>query len=214
MNHIARNVLASLCLLSAQAFGSTIVYSNTTTDTGDTLAYAQNGYTQIGDRIQLSGTDRLATLATVQLFNLGLSGTFDATLRLFNVGAPVGTQIGSDIVQTGIVVPAGDVFNVAFVLPSLLVPDSLIFTVSAANSSSGVDIIGLDMFEPPTVGSSDNTFAIANDGTNFVQAATASENVFFELQATSPASIPEPMTTALAGSALLALVLLRRRAAG
>ena len=214
MNPTFRNGMACLCLLSAQAFASTIVYSNTTTDTGDTLGYTANGFTQIGDQIQLAGVDRLASMATVQFFNDGSSGTFDATLRLFNVGSPVGTQIGSDFVLTGISAPASDVFNVAFNLADLVVPDNLIFTVSVANPSAGVDIVGLDMFEPPTVGSSDNTFAIANDGTNFIQASTANENVFFELQATSAAATPEPVTAGLAGSALLALVLLRRRAAG
>jgi hypothetical protein len=208
MNPIVRNVIDSFCLLSAQAFGATIIFSNTTTDTNDTLAYAANGFTQIGDRITLAGVNRFATLATVQFFNNGAAGTFDATLRLFNVGSPVGSQIGSDIVLTGISAPASDVLNVAFNLPSLLVPDNLIFTLSFANPSAGVDIIGLDMFEPPTVGSSNNTFAIANNGTNFVQTLTASENVFFELQADLTA-VPEPATAALAGSALLGLVLLR-----
>ena len=214
MNPMARNVAASLCLLSAQAFAGTIIYSDIASDTGDTLAYSANGFTQVGDQIQLAGIDRLASLATVQFFNDGSSGTFDATLRLFNVGSPVGGQIGSDFVLTGISAPASDVFNVSFALPNLLVPDNLIFTVSAGNASAGVDIIGLDLFEPPTVGSSDNTFAIANDGTNFVQAATANENVFFELQATSAVSAPEPVTAVLAGSALLAFILFRRCASG
>ncbi len=207
MRRVIINVAALICMVSAQAFGG-IIYSNTTTDTLDTLAYTANGYTQIGDQVLLAGTDRLATLATVQFFNLGSAGTFDATLRLFNAGAPVGTQIGSDFVLTGIAAPSNDIFNVAFSLPNLLVPDNLIFTVSMGSSSEGVQIIGLDMFEPPTIGSSDNTFAIVNNGTNFIQTGTPTENVFFELQATS---VPEPATAGIAGSALLALVLLRRR---
>src|SRR5262245_22309411 len=207
VNRIVMNLMALPCMVSAQLFGGTI-YSNTTTDTLDTLAYGANGFTQIGDQVHLAGVDRLATLATVQFFNLGLAGTFDATLRFFNVGAPVGSQIGSAFVLTGIAAPANDIFNVAFTLPNLLVPDELIFTVSVGGSSAGVNIIGLDMFEPPTVGSSDNTFAIANNGANFLQTGTANENVFFELQATS---VPEPATAGVAGSALLALALLRRR---
>ncbi len=210
MKRVVFSLMGFTLLVSAHAFGSTI-YSNTTTDTLDTIVYAGNGFTQIGDQIQLAGTDRLATLATVQFYNSGTAGTFDATLRLFGVGAPVGSQIGPDFVLTGISVPASDVLNVTFGLPYLLVPDGLIFTVSAANPSSGVDILGLDMFEPPTVGSSDNTFAIANDGSGFIQTGTTNEDVFFELEATA---VPEPATWVLFGSALLALGLVRRRSAG
>jgi hypothetical protein len=209
MKQTVPSLIVLACSLSIPLFSSTI-YSNTTTDTGDTLAYAANGYTQIGDQIHLAGAARQATLATVQLFNNGSAGTFNATLRLFNVGAPVGSQIGSDFVVSSIAAPAGDVFDEDFILPGLIVPDDLIFTVSISNASAGVDIIGLDMFEPPTIGSSDNTFAIANDGTNFLKAPTPDENVFFQLQAIS--SVPEPRTAGLAGAALLVLLMLRHRA--
>ncbi len=175
------------------------------TDTGDTLGYAANGFTQIGDQLLLAGTARFGTLATVQFFNDGSMGTFDATLRFFNVGSPVGSQIGSNVVLTGIAVPASSTLNVAFALPNLLLPDNVIFTVSVANASNGVDIVGLDMLEPPTIGSSDNTFAIANNGSSFVK---VNENVFFEVQA---AATPEPAIAGIVGSALLALALLRRR---
>jgi hypothetical protein len=204
-----------LCLLPSASFCSTIIYSNTTTDTGDTEAYTINGFTQIGDQLALAGTARLATLATVQFFSDGSAGTFDATLRFFaigpNSGTPVGSQLGSDFVLTGISAPSNNVVNVPFSLSNLAVPDNVIFTVQVSNFSSGVDINGLSMFEPPTIGSSDNTFAIANTGSGFIQTPTANENVFFELQGVD---IPEPVTTGLAGSALLAFLLLRRRTAG
>jgi len=198
---------ALLLLIAAAAQGATI-YSNTTTDTLDALAYAANGFTQIGDQLTLAGTDRLATLATVEFLNNGSAGTFDATLLLFNVGSPVGAQIDSDIVLTGIVAPAHDTFNVSFNLPNLLVPDNLIFTVAVANASAGVDIIGPELFEPPTIGSSDNTFAIANNGSAFIQTPTRNENVFFELQATS---VPEPSTALLGFAALILFVRRSRR---
>jgi hypothetical protein len=183
--------------LIVSAWG-TPIYQNTTTDTGDTISYTANGFSQIGDELQLAGTDRLATLARVQFFNDGLAGTFDATLKFFSLGEPVGAQIGTDYIMSGISAPLDDVLNVNFTLPSLLVPNNLIFTVSVSNESEGVDIVGLDMFEPPTVGSSDNTFAIAFNGQSFVQAPTAGENVFFELDAVSPTGTPEPATFPIA----------------
>jgi hypothetical protein len=167
--------------------------------------------TQFGDQIHLAGTERVATFALVQLYNQGDAGTADVTLRLFNVGAPVGGQIGPDFVQTGVAVSG--VTNVGFNLPNLAVPDDLIFTVSFANQLGGVNIVGLDMFEPPTVGSSDNTFGIGFDGTNFNTYPTngfdssLNENVFFELDANSP----EPGTLGLVAAALGIAAVVRRR---
>lgn len=204
--------LAGLAVLFTSAvFANKAVYLNTTTDTGNTLTYASFGYTQLGDQISLAGTDRLAVLAIAQLFNSGTAGTVDLTLRLFDLGAPVGTQIGPDFVRTAVTVPGvddpeGGVFNVNFNLPNVLVPDNLIFTLSFANASAGVDL-GVNMFEPPTVGTSDNTLAIGNDGTSFVTINTLNENVFFELDATS---LPEPGTAALALTALAMLWRKRR----
>jgi hypothetical protein len=69
------------------------------------------------------------------------------------------------------------------------------------------------MFEPPTVGSSDNTFAIGFDGTSFGTYSTIgfdsslNENVFFELDANSP----EPGTLGLVAAALGIAAVVRRR---
>ena len=86
MRGVGKVFLAGFFLALSAAWG-TPIYNNTTTDTGDTLSYAANGFVQIGDQLQLAGTDRLATLARVQFFNDGQAGSFDATLRLFSVGA-------------------------------------------------------------------------------------------------------------------------------
>jgi hypothetical protein len=210
-----RRVVANLIVLAVACvipiFGSTAVFLNTTTDTADTLIYSNLFVTQFGDQIHLAGTERVATFALVQLFNQGDAGTADVTLRLFNVGAPVGGQIGPDFVQTGVAVSG--VTNVGFNLPNLAVPDDLIFTVSFGNQIGGVNIVGLDMFEPPTVGSSDNTFAIGFDGTSFGTYSTIgfdsslNENVFFELDANSP----EPGTLGLVAAALGIAAVVRRR---
>lgn len=213
MHRITFCFLALSGMLGVSALGGPIIYNNTTTDSGDTLAYAANGYTQLGDQITLAGVPRNATQATIQFFSDGGAGTFNATLRFFNVGSPVGTQIGSDFLLSGLSAPAGDIVNVTFLLGGLLLPDNVIFTAQVGTFSSGVDILGVDMFAPPgSVGSSDGTFAIAFNGSSFVTTNTTGgsvplENVYFDLQATTP----EPATIGIVGLGLLALILNRRR---
>jgi hypothetical protein len=106
--------------------------------------------------------------------------------------------------------PEAGVFNIDFSLPNILVPTDLIFTLSFTNASAGVDILGPNLFEPPTMGASDNTFAIAYDGTSFSTVSTDNQNVFFELDATS---LPEPATAGLVLAALTAAMVWRKRSA-
>ena len=214
MKNFRLNLLALGALTAAQAFGGSIVYSNTntTSDIGESFSFIVNGFTQVGDQIQLAGTDRVATQAKVEFFNLGDSGTVDATLRLFNVGTPVGSQIGSGIVLTGISAPGGSEFDATFALPNLMVPDNLIFTLSIANQSAGVNVDGPELYNPPTIGSSDNTFAIGYNGTTFSQVMLPdSSNVFFELDATSSSqAAPEPATLGQMASSLIGLAAFAR----
>jgi hypothetical protein len=163
----------------------------------------------------LAGTDRLATLAIAQFYNLGTTGTFDAILSLYQVGpssaVPVGAQIGSSVTVTSIAAPGccpQSGFNVNFVL-NQLVPDDFIFTLAVSNVTGGADL-GVDMFEPPTVGTSDNLFMIVRQSGTFSQLTTSSENVFFELDAIT-AGVPEPSTFALLGCGLAGLLAARKR---
>ena len=191
---------AVLCLSVIPAHGGT-VYSDTLNDTLNVLAYA-GSFTQLGDQVSLlPGNFRIATQATVEVFKAGGAGTFDVTLRLFNVGSPVGSQIGGDFVRSGVAAPSGDIVDILFTLPNIVVPDNLIFTIAISNSTSGVSIVGPELYDPPTVGTSDPAFAIGNDGSSFVQVGTE-DNVFFDLQANSP----EPSTLALAAAVLLLIV--------
>jgi hypothetical protein len=203
MRTLPLGILVFAALLSAPAAGS-IIYSNTTTDTLTSNGFAGNNATELGDQITLAGTDRFATTAVVQFFNQGTTGTFDATLRLFNVGSPVGSQIGSSVPVIGIAAPSGGVFDVSFTLPLLLVPDNLIFTVAPTNQTAGVSL-ALNLFQPPTVGSSSNTTSIAKISGNYVTLGGTSQNEYFLLQA-----VPEPGTLGLVG-AVLGVTLLRRR---
>ena len=183
------------------AWGSILLYDNTTTDTGDTQLYSVGSYIALGDEIQLisAGT---ANQAEVELFNNGGAGTFDAELDLFDIGAPVGAQIGSSDL-TDITSVGGDVLNLTFNLGALTVPQNLIFTVSVRNQlpddvNAPLDL-GVDMFEPPTVGTSNPSFMIAEtSGPSFFQLTTTDEDVYFQLS-----GIPVVMVAPEASSLIL-----------
>jgi hypothetical protein len=195
---------------------ASVTYSDTTTDTGGTVFFSTGPYTQIGDQIALAGTDRLAASATVQLFNNSdTPGTFDAMLRFFSVGSPVGAQLGGAFTLTGIPIANLSTATLTFgSLNSLLVPDNLIFTVAVSNVSAGLDL-GLTMFEPPTIGSSDNNFFILYDGVSYTTGTqgNSQDNIYFSLTANPNVSpIPEPSTWVLASAGLVLAGCLKRRA--
>jgi hypothetical protein len=203
-----------MSLLAPAALHATLVYSDTTTDTLNTVFYSTGPYVEIGDQIALASTQRSANSATTQFFNNGGSaGTFDATVRFFQVGGPVGSQIGGSFTTTGNSIAAGDVLNVSWALGGVVLPDNLIFTVSVSNLTAGLDL-GLDLFEPPTVGSSSNKFfIIATSGPSYSQGSQGNnqDNIFFSLDASPGSTIPEPGTMLLTLLALPAFALARKR---
>jgi len=198
-------------LLAPIALHASAVYSNTTTDTGGTVFYSTGPYVQIGDNITLAGTERSANSATAEFFDGGTgSGTFDATLRFFNAGSPVGAQIGAFTV-TGTAITSGNVVDVTWNLGGLVLPTNVIFTISESNVASGLDL-GFTLFEPPTVGSSSNQFYIVStNGTTYSQASQGNnqDNLFFFLDA-SPVSVPEPGTMVLTLLALSVITQARK----
>jgi hypothetical protein len=204
------------CAYTARA-ETTVLYDNTATDTGDTVLYSTGPYTTLGDQIHLLSPG-LVSQAKVQIFNNGNAGTFDAELDFFQVGDPVGSLLGSSDL-TGIGSAGADVIDMTFDLSTMLnVPQDIIFTVSIGNPTAGMDL-GVDMFDPPTVGSSDNTFMIAESGGTYSQLPVNSENVYFQLSGTASVSAPEPSSLALLATCVPAMwffqrLTVRRRRAG
>ncbi|HUE21807.1 MAG TPA: PEP-CTERM sorting domain-containing protein [Bryobacteraceae bacterium] len=208
-----RYILTSFVLALACGPGAVAgtVYDNTVTDTLNTISYSTGPYAQIGDQVALGGVDRLLNSASIQFYNNGDAGTFSAIPQFWNLGAPVGAQIGGDYQVDGLAIDASSILTVPFSIPNLEAPDSLIVTVAILNTSAGMDL-GLDLFDPPVVGSSDNTALIVNDG-SFQTSSTPEGlgNLYLGLDATTPdTSAPEPSTGAmLGGLAILALIVRR-----
>jgi hypothetical protein len=197
-----------LALAGASGAFAGLLYDNTTTPTPDTVLYSAGAYTGIGDQIHLAAPGD-AAMALLQFFNAGGAGTFDAELRFYQVGAPVGAQVGGAFALTGVTSTGGDTVNLQFALGGLALPQDVIFVASVINATDGMDL-GLNLFEPPGAGSSDNTFLIVADSTGFSQASLpAAENVYFQL---SDSAAPEPSTSSLLAAGLAAAALwLKRR---
>jgi hypothetical protein len=196
-------------IFSAISCFGTVAYQNTDTDQLFSVFYS-TGYTEIGDQLQLTGSSTLTSL-DAQFYNAGDDATFDAVLRFYFVGSPVGAAIGGPFTVTNISIASGTSQTVSFLnLANILVPQNVIATLAAVNVSTGGDI-GVNFFDPPSVGSSSNQFFIANDGSGLAQASTNMDidNLYFSVESTA---VPEPgtLTMALAGTVLLGLRFLRQ----
>lgn len=175
--------LLSALVLSFPAW-SAPVYDNSTTDTLNTYFYSVGAYTEIGDAVTLGGTDRTLTDAAVQFYNNGSStGTFDATLRFYSLAQ---NPLGS-FQNVGLTIGGLDILTVTFPSLNLTVPEQFIFTVAVSNVAAGLDL-GLNAFEPPSVGQSDSQSIMVDDGTGLAPGATASGlgNLYFVANATTP----------------------------
>jgi hypothetical protein len=116
----------------------------------------------------------------------------------------VGSQLGA-FYLTGIASTGLDVIDMNFDLGAMLnVPQDIIFTVSISNATAGMDL-GVDMFDPPTAGSSDNTFMIAESGGTYSQLPVTGENVYFQLSGTASVTAPEPSGLALLAACVPAM---------
>lgn len=208
-------------LVAAASLHAAPVYDNTTTDTLQTISYSASAFSEIGDRITLGGTERHVSTATAQFFNGGGEGSFAATLNFYDAasGNPgVGGSLGTFTVTVGSI-GAGGILDVNWSLGGLLLPDDVVFTVAVNQVSNGLDL-GLNLFDAPTVGSSDNAFFIARNVGGFAQATTggSQDNIFFRLDAAGGSgggggglTVPEPGSVALVSLAMLSLMRARSR---
>lgn len=203
-------VLLSLPALFA---GPVAIYQNNVTDTGFVDSFTTNALLAGGDLIQFApDTPRYLVVASTGFWNLSSSigGTVDVTLDLWSsVGGLPGANLYSGTLTS--VNAAANSFVMADFNPNIVVPSDIIWTLSFSNPSNPLMEFGLPAFDPPSLGSSDNTFVIWSSSPGvFTQASFPdSANYYFGAQAT-----PEPATFVLCGVTLLLLGWrLRHRAA-
>src|SRR3954447_20874344 len=97
-----------LALTAAPGAFAGLLYDNTAIDTLHTLIYSVGPYTGIGDQIQLTAPGNAVT-ALLQLYNAGGPGNFDAELRFYETGGPVGAQLGGVFTLPGVFSTGGDI---------------------------------------------------------------------------------------------------------
>lgn len=208
--------LHSLLLLFVLPVSADQVYSNVTTNTGFVDLFTINGITEAGDQIALDGAGPSWTLtsALAALYNNSAnSGTADITLRIRDFS---GNTLGS-------VVTTSTLFNVPFAAnaQTLLnfngltgtVNRDLVWTLLVIGGGAGLDL-GLEVFTPPTTGTSDDTYAFWNTGSGLAPYSSGfgGDDYFFRLEATPQTSVvPEPGTWALVLVPAVLAVLHRKR---
>lgn len=204
--------------LAAPLTAQETVYDNSTTDTFLTYFYRDLQTTRLGDVVQLGGTSRLLSDASVQFFNgSGVTGSFTAQLQLYAFDVVAGTvgpllhSASSGEVTIGVDDEA--ILTVHFTGLNVLVPDVLAFMVGVSGATTGLDL-GLNVFEPPTIGSSDHArILLDDDGVPVVGLTAPGEgNLFFVANARAmPVVVPEPANLVLLGTGVLLLAQVARR---
>jgi len=195
--------------LAALSSPAAELYDNTVNDQQFSVFYS-TGYNEIGDQVEMISPGDVTSL-DAQFFNDGSDATFDAQLQFYQVGSPVGAQIGGPFTVTGIFIASFTSQTVTFPDPGdLPLPQDVIATLTVQNVSAGGDI-GVNFFDPPTVGTSDDTFYIADSGMGLQQVSTNMDidNIYFEIDGTATAPEPAAITLTLGG--LLILAVSRRR---
>jgi hypothetical protein len=204
-------IFLAAALFAGPAFANGVIlyYDNATPaqDALNAVVFSSGPYTGIGDSIGLTSAGS-ANSASVEFFNGASAGTFDASLLFFNVGSPVGTQIGSAYDLAGLYIGANSELDVNFQLGNLNLPSNVVFILEVSNVTGGADP-GVELYSNPTIVGTNtpDTVIVFQDGV-FTQVSTGgggSGNPYFGLELT-----PEPSTWWLMVGAGLAAAVWRK----
>jgi hypothetical protein len=194
----------------------TVVYDNSTTPLNQ---YFQSTR-EFGDQIDIGGSGWIASSFRFEYFASGLQGNETARIQFYsNNGVPLE---GSDVQAPGELLYQSPVINlqngnVPVIIEQLaplgvLLPESFTWTVKLTGVS-GSEVFGLNLYDPPTAGSSLNDiWQFTTEGWNLLQLPGLPSGVSANFGAVLTA-VPEPSPIALLALGGIAL-LLRRRIAG
>ena len=150
--------LAASFVMAASAATPSVVYNNTDPTRYQNISVPMPaGSVEFGDEINLAGADRLLSALKIEVFTKDLSGNETANIQLYrNTGTfqnPIFEQIGS-----GGPVSLVNGFNtLTYTDPALILPDTFIWSVSF-NGIEGIERAELPIYNPPSVGTSEDDF--------------------------------------------------------
>lgn len=141
-----------LVVLSTSTLGQTVVYDNTTNDTG--VEFTVN-LDEIGDEITLAGTGRVVTRFEILLgLEPDAEGMLFAEVKFYTNDGQFGGSPGTLLWQSGFAQYTIDPMNPEFIefnVPKVQVPDTFIWILSGGGENS--TLLRRPEFYPPTVGS-------------------------------------------------------------
>lgn len=196
----------TLCLLARQSV-ATVIYNNSTNDLQTRFAYSGN---ELGDEIVLAGTDRYLTNFSFEFFGTNLLGGLSyggapqARVKFYlNDGAmfngystPSSNFFDSGWFSIGAPTPRSTILfdTTDFGAGGLFMPVVSNFTWSVQFQNLGAnDQVGLDLYNPPTVGLNYNDYW-ENNGGWMLETNNA---VPVNFAAVFIATVPEPSSVGL-----------------
>ena len=212
---------ALVCVLfvaSLPQASATTVYDNTVNPSGYFWPYPG---VEFGDRITLGGTARFATEFTAYLVSINQGPvTTDLVVSLYAndgtltvAGNAPGTVLFAELLP-GVTLPPVAITILPVAIPYVLVPDTLTWTLWSSQPNLGP--AGALIYDPPTVGSSNNFFWARSGGVwaHYYFGGYPVANFAARLEAEDSAdggAVPEPVTLIACALSLLGVGSYARR---
>jgi hypothetical protein len=213
---LQRSGRAGVCILALASWltagsgvrADMIVYDNTTNPIlADVFTSIR---TQLGDEITLAGTAREMVRLELLVRPSGATALADTTVRLYandGAGGAPGTLLYAAFLPQVFYAAPGTLLGVD--IPQVLVPDTFTWTIEYDNISGSANL-GLRVYDPPTVGSSEDFFWRSSPATGFQRQDPSGfpGNFYARVVATGgdEPAIPEPATLTLLGIGALGLL--------
>lgn len=215
-----------LLFIAGSAQASILVYSNFAN--GPTAGYSKPAGAQIGDELYLTQGGILNEVG-LSVYNgsssAGLLDTADLTMDFWNYTGigwgyeKVGTLFYDDFSLGGL--PPG--YYAAYTFGDIAssqtinLTDDIIAVLTLSDLTGGATRVGQVLFDPPTVGSSDDNFYmndLAAGGTSdgwFWFGGSPVANFGWSIEVNNVPPVPEPATVFLLGAGLIGLTAFRRK---